>query len=92
MKNNKLSFSNTIDIAVNAAILGGLAIMDIYGKPGFDRKIKDNNSPLTEAHSASNGIIQDYLIKTGIPIISEEDKNGEFTVNIALCNQGAPLL
>ncbi len=109
-----------LNIAVEAAILGGQKIMDIYNKPSFDLKIKANNSPLTEADTAANKIIHDYLVKTGIPIISEEDKNleyferkqwkqcwivdpldgtkefikknGEFTVNIALCDQGIPIL
>lgn len=120
MKNNKDTFSNTIEIAVHAAILGGLAIMDIYRKPSFDLKTKDNNSPLTEADTAANTIINNHLIETGIPIISEENKNldyskrkywdrcwivdpldgtkefikknGEFTVNIALCQLGRPIL
>lgn len=120
MKNNKHSFPSSIEIAVNAAILGGLAIMDIYGKPSFDLKIKDNNSPLTEADTAANTIINEHLIETGVPIISEENKNldyserkhwdkcwivdpldgtkefikrnGEFTVNIALCQSSRPIL
>ena len=109
-----------LNIAVEAAISGGRKIMDIYNKPSFGLKIKDNNSPLTEADTAANKIIHDYLVKTDIPIISEEDKNleyferkqwkqcwivdpldgtkefikknGEFTVNIALCDQGIPIL
>lgn len=113
-------FSNTLEIAINAAILAGMAIMDIYGKPDFDLKIKDNNSPLTGADTAANAIINEHLVETGIPIISEENeyleyskrkyweqcwivdpldgtkefikKNGEFTVNIALCEYGIPIL
>lgn len=42
MQNNKHSFSNTINTAVNAAILGGLAIMDIYGKLNFDLEMVTN--------------------------------------------------
>ena len=120
MTNIKDTFSNTMEIAVNAAIFGGLAIMDIYRKPSFDLKTKDNDSPLTEADTAANTIINKHLIETGIPIISEENKNldyskrkywdrcwivdpldgtkefikrnGEFTVNIALCRLGKPIL
>ncbi|PRX55287.1 3'(2'),5'-bisphosphate nucleotidase CysQ [Flagellimonas meridianipacifica] len=114
------SLSESLEIAINAAILGGLAIMEVYSKPNFNLEIKDNNSPLTEADTAANTIINEHLIKTRIPIISEENKNldyvdrkkwdscwivdpldgtkefikrnGEFTVNIALCQKGRPIL
>ncbi len=116
----KTQSMDNLDIAVEAAISGGRKIMDIYDKPSFDLKIKADNSPLTEADTTANKIIHDYLVKTGIPIISEEDKNleyserkhweqcwivdpldgtkefikrnGEFTVNIALCRHGIPIL
>lgn len=120
MENKKHSFSNLMEIAVRAAISGGLAIMEVYGKPNFDSSIKNNNSPLTEADIAANKVINEYLVKTNVPIISEENKNldfdqrkswdrcwivdpldgtkefikrnGEFTVNISLCEFGKPVL
>lgn len=112
--------SNLIQTAIDAAVSGGLAIMDIYRKPDFSKEIKEDNSPLTEADTAANSVINEYLIQTDIPIISEENKNldysdrklwdqcwivdpldgtkefikrnGEFTVNIALCKSGKPAL
>lgn len=109
-----------LELIIDAAIQAGLAIMEIYSKPSLDLKIKDDNSPLTEADTTANSIINKYLIETGIPIISEENKNleyskrknwaqcwivdpldgtkefikknGEFTVNIALCEYGIPKL
>lgn len=112
--------SNLLETAVHAAIRGGIAVMEIYDKPNFHAEMKDNNSPLTEADIASNTAINNYLLETGIPIISEENKNlgyahrkdwkecwivdpldgtkefikrnGEFTVNIALCRSGKPVL
>ena len=120
MKNKKQSFSNPLGIAINAAIMSGAAIMKIYEKPSFELEIKDDNSPLTEADTVANAIINKHLVETGIPIISEENKNldyqqrkhwdkcwivdpldgtkefikrnGEFTVNIALCQIGRPTL
>lgn len=120
MKNSKETFASNIETAVNASILGGIAILEIYQKPSFDFQTKDNNSPLTEADTAANTIINEHLIRTNIPIISEENKNldyserkywdrcwivdpldgtkefikrnGEFTVNIALCEFGKPVL
>ncbi len=69
-----------LQIAIEAAILGGQKILDIYDRPNFNVKIKDNDSPLTEADTASNEIIHDCLIKTGVSIISEEVKNLEYSV------------
>lgn len=120
MINNKEISSKNLELAINASILGGLAIMEIYKKPSFNFQTKDNNSPLTEADTAANVIINRHLTKTNIPIISEENKNldyskrkewdkcwivdpldgtkefikknGEFTVNVALCQFNKPIL
>ena len=84
------------------------------------QEYKDDKSPLTVADKKSNDVINSILKPTGIPIISEENKqieyserkdwirywivdpvdgtkefikrNGEFTVNIALVENGIPLL
>jgi 3'(2'), 5'-bisphosphate nucleotidase len=109
-----------LELAVLAAIEAGKAILEIYGLPKILIENKEDNSPLTAADKASNKCIIEYLKKTGIPIISEENKqvdyqirknwktfwmidpldgtkefikrNGEFTVNIALCENGIPFL
>ena len=101
-----------------ASIEAGRAILGIYGTD-FTIDIKEDQSPLTEADRVSNGIINDYLNSTNIPLISEENqqisfterkywdtywivdpldgtkefikRNGEFTVNIALCKNGIPI-
>ena len=85
----------------------------------FNVDYKQDNSPLTEADRIANQIIINFLEKTGIPIISEENKqlayeerknwnscwivdpldgtkefikkNDEFTVNIALVENGKPI-
>ncbi|PIB23013.1 3'(2'),5'-bisphosphate nucleotidase CysQ [Maribacter sp. 4G9] len=114
------SLTDNLKTAINAAVSGGIEIMEIYKKPNFSSELKQNNSPLTEADLAANRIINEYLERTNIPIISEENKNldfserknwdtcwivdpldgtkefikrnGEFTVNIALCHFGKPIL
>ena len=106
-------------IAIKSAIEAGRKIMEIYQKK-FEISYKNDASPLTEADQKSNEIINAFLSKTGIPIISEENKqthynhrkkwdtcwmvdpldgtkefinrNGEFTVNIALINNQKPLV
>lgn len=108
-----------LNSAIKAALLAGEKIIEIYSQ-GFQIDYKQDNSPLTEADLISNSIIISILSKTDIPIISEENKqldysiretwdlcwiidpldgtkefvkkNGEFTVNIALIKNNAPIL
>lgn len=93
--------------------------MKIYEKEDFQVETKEDDSPLTIADKRANYVINKYLLPTGIPIISEENnqldfserknwkqcwivdpldgtkefikRNGEFTVNIALINEGKPV-
>lgn len=109
-----------LKIAIDAALEAGKEIMKIYEDEDFGIQFKGDQSPLTIADSRANEIILNYLKKTGIPVISEENKllpfsvrekwnfcwivdpldgtkefikrNGEFTVNIALIENGKPLL
>ena len=108
-----------LEIALEAALRAGKVIMEVYNSV-FEVEYKDDNSPLTEADKKANDIINSYLTPSQIPIISEENKqtdfsvrkhwtkcwvvdpvdgtkefvkrNGEFTVNIALIENGKPLL
>lgn len=110
---------NNLVVAIRAALDGGKEILKIYNSD-FKVEIKDDNSPLTLADKNANDVINAYLNPTGIPIISEENKqldyserknwkrcwivdpldgtkefikkNGEFTVNIALVEDGNPML
>lgn len=109
-----------LKIAVEAALAAGESILKVYGTEDFGVLLKSDSSPLTLADEKSNSIINSFLEKTSIPIISEENKqigyeersgwdkcwivdpldgtkefikrNGEFTVNIALVENGKPLL
>ncbi|MGJ8665803.1 MAG: 3'(2'),5'-bisphosphate nucleotidase CysQ [Patiriisocius sp.] len=108
-----------LETAIKAAIDGGKAILKIYATD-FEVISKDDASPLTQADKNANDVINQYLVETKIPIISEENKqldyaerknwsrcwivdpldgtkefvkrNGEFTVNIALVENGNPIL
>ncbi len=113
----KIEIVTNLKIAIEASLKAGEAIMEVYNT-SFDVELKDDKSPLTEADKKANSIINSYLIPTNIPIISEENKqidystrkewkicwivdpvdgtkefikrNGEFTVNIALVENGIP--
>ncbi len=108
-----------VSVAIEAALKAGTAILKVY-ETDFSVEIKGDESPLTLADNRANDVINSYLIPTGIPIISEENKqlpfserenwsrcwivdpldgtkefikrNGEFTVNIALVEEGTPVL
>ena len=105
--------------AIKAAIEGGKEILKIYSQDEIHIDYKGDDSPLTKADSAANTKIIQILDQTKLPIISEENKqldfsirkkwetcwivdpldgtkefikrNGEFTVNIALCHLGVPV-
>ena len=108
-----------LSIAIQASIEAGLEILKVYSKP-IEVEIKGDDSPLTQADKNANDVIIGYLKSTSIPIISEENRqldfserkdwkqcwivdpldgtkefikrNGEFTVNIALVENGIPIL
>jgi len=68
------SFIQEFEIALNAAIQAGKEIVKIY-KTDFLSKNKEDDSPITIADLRSNKIIKEILSKTGITILSEEDKD-----------------
>lgn len=111
---------DNLEIAISAAIEGGKEILKVYTQDEIAVENKEDHSPLTAADNAANDSINVILRNTSYPIISEENrqldysirkdwdycwivdpldgtkefikKNGEFTVNIALCAYGSPIL
>ena len=109
-----------LKIAITAALDAGKEILKIYHSGEFGIKVKDDNSPLTKADNVSHKLITSHLLKTDIPILSEEtnlipfeerkdwnllwlvdpidgtkefiNRNGEFTVNIALIENQIPIM
>ena len=66
-----------LNIAKEAAKKAGDKILQIYGKE-FSVSYKEDKSPLTIADQKANDIIESYLLKTNIPILSEEGKLTEY--------------
>ena len=64
--------------AIEAAVEGGKRIMEIYENEDFQVESKSDDSPLTIADNQANDIINSFLVPTGIPIISEENKQLDF--------------
>lgn len=61
-----------IDIAINAALLAGKKIMDVYASNDFGVTEKDDSSPLTRADREAHLQISKILQTTQIPVLSEE--------------------
>ena len=70
IEEHEIDVNKIIDVAKAA----GDKILEIYNKESFDRQLKTDNSPLTEADIASHNLIKQQLknITPTIPIISEE--------------------
>ena len=66
-----------LKIAIKAAVDAGIEIMKVY-KSDFDVEYKNDASPLTIADKNANDVINSYLLKTDIPIISEENAQIEY--------------
>ncbi|MBO6879915.1 3'(2'),5'-bisphosphate nucleotidase CysQ [Winogradskyella sp.] len=65
--------------AIKASLDAGKVIMQVYDT-SFNVEIKDDKSPLTEADKKANEVINSYLIDTEIPIISEENKQIDYSI------------
>ena len=64
-----------LDTAIISALEAGKAILEIYSSGDFNIQIKEDNSPLTKADTASHNVIMSLLSKTDIPVLSEEGRD-----------------
>jgi len=71
--------NSSLKTAIQAAVHGGAEIMKIYHTDDFGVEMKEDNSPLTLADKKCNDIINSYLINTEFPIISEENKQLDYS-------------
>ena len=71
--------NENLRIAIQAAVEGGAQIMDVYASEDLGVEYKSDASPLTLADKKCNDVINTYLKDTGIPIISEENRQIDFS-------------
>ena len=64
-------------LSISASIKAGEAIMEVYNT-NFEVETKKDKSPLTLADKKANDIINNFLVGTKIPIISEENRQVEY--------------
>lgn len=70
--------NKNLQIAIEASLKAGEEIMNIYDSV-FEVEYKDDKSPLTIADKNANEIINSFLIPTKTPIISEENKQIDYS-------------
>ncbi|NHB68769.1 3'(2'),5'-bisphosphate nucleotidase CysQ [Perlabentimonas gracilis] len=62
-------------IAINAAVRAGALIMKVYNSDDFQVNLKSDATPLTLADRLANDEIVKSLMKTRIPVLSEEGRD-----------------
>ena len=69
-----------LETLISIAETAGSLILDIYNQEDFGVKIKEDNSPLTEADKKSHNYIVRELAKNfrGIPVLSEEGERVDY--------------
>ncbi|MCY2686941.1 3'(2'),5'-bisphosphate nucleotidase CysQ [Salinimicrobium sp. TH3] len=72
--------NKNLKIAIEAAVAAGKVIMEIYESKNFDVQTKEDNSPLTLADKKANEVINKFLLPTNIPLISEENKQIDYSI------------
>lgn len=67
--------NNLLQIAIQASLHAGKAIMEIYATDDFGIERKSDDSPFTKADRAAHNVIMEHLTPTRIPVLSEEGKD-----------------
>lgn len=88
-----MKYMRELEVAKQAAVLAGQAIMEVYNSADFGVEYKKDNSPLTKADKESNEVIV-RMLKEAFPehaILSEEEKDNLDRLNNPLCFVVDPL-
>jgi len=75
-----MDYKNLALLICKSSVEAGNKIMEVYETEDFGVEMKGNNSPLTKADTLANDIIISSLRETGIPFITEEEKEKPFSV------------
>jgi len=67
-----MKLSQNLKLAIDASLLAGKKILEIYTSDNFIVEYKSDESPLTLADKSSDEIIKNALKLSNIPILSEE--------------------
>ena len=77
---DEVDLQNALMAAIAATAEAGKAILEVYQKKDFNIRLKSDESPLTEADTRSQEIIQNSLHRgfENLPFLGEEDSDTEF--------------
>ncbi len=70
-----MNLTPLLEIAKEASLEAGEAILEVYNSNDFDVEKKGDDSPLTKADKNAHEVIVSFLEKTDIPILSEEGRD-----------------
>jgi|TARA_B110000483_G_scaffold11702_1_gene13478 3'(2'), 5'-bisphosphate nucleotidase len=68
------------DDILNAVYLAAEAIMEVYSQTEIESEKKEDDSPVTIADIRAHNIIEETLLKSGWPILSEEGEHPSYSV------------
>lgn len=74
----ELKLANLLDLAKEAALKAGKAILKVYNEDDFGVEHKEDCSPLTKADKAAHQIIVQKLESSKLPVLSEEGTEIDF--------------
>lgn len=74
-----LEINAQLKTSIEASLKAGKAIMEVFSFV-IEVEYKDDKSPLTEADKRANDIIKSFLIPTQTPILSEENKQIDYSI------------
>ncbi len=75
-----MNFSNNLKSAIKASLEAGEKILEIYHSGRFKSELKKDSSPLTRADKVSHNTLVKELSKLGIPILSEEGAEIDYSI------------
>ncbi|WP_209329368.1 3'(2'),5'-bisphosphate nucleotidase CysQ [Lunatimonas salinarum] len=75
----KIDLQLLTEVAKGAACAAGKKILEIYEAADVEVAYKKDDSPLTKADQAAHHVIMEFLLETGIPVLSEEGKDIPYT-------------
>jgi 3'(2'), 5'-bisphosphate nucleotidase len=71
-----MDYESIVAVMRRLALEAGAAIMEVYARPDFEVRAKDDASPVTEADEAADAIIAGGLAAAfpGIAVVTEEQR------------------
>ena len=72
---NETELWHLLSAAISTAVRAGGLIMDVYNSDDFHVNLKSDSTPLTLADRKAHAEISKSLMKTRIPVLSEEGRN-----------------